>query len=93
MKTWDSYKEHVKRIDPEGKKDVEEIEALASIVGAAIRERKDKGITQRELAQLCGIPQSSVARIEAFQTTPRLETMIKIMRSLGLKMTVSRVKQ
>jgi len=49
MKTWNDYKDHVKVVDPESKKDIEEAENLASI---------------------CGIPQSSVARIESFKTTP-----------------------
>jgi len=31
MGTWDNYKDHVKAIDPEGKKDVEEIESLTTV--------------------------------------------------------------
>ncbi|MBE5922409.1 MAG: helix-turn-helix transcriptional regulator [Lachnospiraceae bacterium] len=37
---------------------------------------------------LCGIPQSSVARIEYFQTAPNLATLLKLQRTLGLKLTV-----
>lgn len=44
-------------------KDIEEIESLSSIVGAMIKQRNDLGISQRELSAMCGIPQSSVARI------------------------------
>lgn len=89
MRTWNDYKDYVKRIDPENKKDMEEIEAIASIVGAVIQQRNELGITQRDLALLCNIPQSSVARIESFRTTPNLDTLIKIMRPLGLKLTVA----
>jgi ribosome-binding protein aMBF1 (putative translation factor) len=89
MRNWESYKEHVKDIDPAAKRDIEEMENLASIVGAIIEQRKTLGLSQRELAQLCGIPQSSVARIESFRTTPNLDTLLKIMRPLGLKLTVS----
>ena len=89
MRTWNDYKEHVKSIDSESKKDIEEIESIAAIVGAVIEQRKAMGITQRELATLCGIPQSSVARIESYKTTPNLDTLLKIMRPLGLKLTVS----
>lgn len=89
MRTWNDYKDYVKRIDPENKKDMEEIEAIASIVGAVIQQRNELGITQRDLALLCDIPQSSVARIESFRTTPNLDTLIKIMRPLGLKLTVA----
>ena len=89
MRTWNDYKDYVKRIDPENKKDMEEVEALAAIIGALIEQRNQLGITQRDLAALCGIPQSSVARIESFKTTPNLDTLIKIMLSLGLKLTVA----
>ena len=46
------------------------------------------GISQRDLAAMCGIPQSSVARIESYKTTPNLDTLLKIMQTLGLKLTV-----
>ena len=89
MRTWNDYKNYVKRIDPENKRSMEEVEAIASIVGAVIRQRNELGITQRDLASLCGIPQSSVARIESFRTIPNLETLIKIMQPLGLRLTVA----
>lgn len=92
MRNWNDYKEHVKKIDPEGKKSIEEIENIAAIVSAVIEQRNAMGISQRELASLCNIPQSSVARIESYKTTPNLDTLLKIMRPLGLKLTVSAMK-
>ena len=89
MKTWADYKDYVKRLDPDNKKDMEEVEAIASIIGAVIQQRNELGITQRDLAVICNIPQSSVARIESFRTTPNLDTLIKIMRPLGLKLIVA----
>jgi len=89
MRTWNDYKEHVKRSDPEGKKDIEELEVLASIVSAIIEKRNELGLSQRDLASICGIPQSSVARIETFKTIPNLDTVLKIMQPLGLKLSVS----
>ena len=92
MRTWDDYKNYVKSIDEEHKKDMEDIEALASIVGTMIEQRKALGISQRELASACGMPQSSIARIESFATTPNLETLLKIMKPLGLTLTVSAIR-
>ena len=88
MRTWEDYKNHVKGIDELSKKEIEEIEALASIVSAIIDKRNEMGLSQRDLAELCGIPQSSVARIETFKTTPNVETLIKLLQPLGLKLTV-----
>lgn len=91
MKTWNEYKDYVKKIDPEGKKDIEDIENIAAIVSAMVKQRNALGISQRDLATMCGIPQSSVARIESFKTTPNLETLIKIFRNLGLTLQVSQL--
>lgn len=90
MKTWDDYKNYVKDSDSANKKDIEEMEELASIISAIIAQRNALGMSQRELANLCGIPQSSVARIESHKTTPNLDTLLKIMRPLGLKLIVSK---
>lgn len=89
MKTWNDYKTHVRMVDNTAASDIDEIEDIASIVGALIEQRTSLGISQRELASLCGIPQSSVARIESCKTTPNLDTLLKIMHPLGLKLTVS----
>lgn len=89
MKTWNDYKEYAKKVDSQAKNDIEEMEELASIVGAIIEKRNALGLSQRQLAEICGIPQSSVARIETLKTIPNLDTLIKIMQPLGLKLTVS----
>ena len=89
MRTWDDYKTYVKGVDEKSKKEMEEMEELASIVSAIIDKRNEMGLSQRDLAELCGIPQSSVARIETFKTTPNIDTLIKILQPLGLKLSVS----
>ena len=86
MKTWQDYKNHVKSIDENNRILMEEIDELTSIVSAMIDKRTALGITQRELAQLCGLPQSSIARIESGRTTPKLDTLLKIIHPLGLKL-------
>ena len=90
MKTWNDYKDYVKGIDKESGQNIEETENLAGIIAALIEQRNALGMSQRELAAVCGIPQSSVARIESFKTTPNLDTLLKIMQPLGLKITVSK---
>lgn len=82
-------KEYVKNVDSEAQKDIEEAENLAEIVGAMIRQRNSLGIFQRELAAMCNMPQSPVARIESMKTTPNLDTLLKLFEPLGLALTVS----
>ena len=88
---WNEYKENVKQTDPVGKEILEEAEAEAAIISAMIEQRSALGISQRELARLCDIPQSSVARIESSKTTPRLSTILKIYRQLGLTLRATPV--
>lgn len=91
MKTWGDYKSHVKSIDANSKQQLEEVEMLTAIVSALSKKRTELGISQRALAAQCHIPQSSVARIESFKTTPKLDTLMKLMRPLGLKLEVSSI--
>jgi ribosome-binding protein aMBF1 (putative translation factor) len=89
MRTWEDYKNHVKSISEEEKKNMEEIEEVSAIVSSIIERRQELGMSQRTLAERCGIPQSSVARIETLKTTPKLDTLIKLMQALDLKLTVA----
>ena len=86
---WNEYKTQVKQTDPVGKEILEEAEAEASIISAMIKQRSALGLSQRDLAALCGIPQSSVARIESNKTTPRLDTLLKLLNQLGLSLNVT----
>ena len=92
MKTWNDYKEHVKAVDPVIAKDMEETEEIAAIVTAMVEQRNTLGLSQRDLAAMCGIPQSSVARIESCKTTPNLGTLLNIFQHLGLTLTVSQAR-
>ncbi|MBQ8800022.1 MAG: helix-turn-helix transcriptional regulator [Lachnospiraceae bacterium] len=90
MRSWNDYKAYVKKIDPQGERDLTDIETQAAIISAMIKQRNELGLSQRELASLCNIPQSSVARIESFQTTPNLSTLLKLFRVLGLKISITK---
>ena len=92
MKTWDDYKEHIEKVDSETAKELKEVEEIAAIVTAMVEQRTALGLSQRELAAMCGIPQSSVARIESCKTTPNLKTLLNIFQHLGLQLTVTPTK-
>ncbi|MBR4667587.1 MAG: helix-turn-helix transcriptional regulator [Butyrivibrio sp.] len=89
MMNWNEYKTQVKESDPIGKALLDEAEAEAEIISAIIKQRNALGLSQRDLASLCDIPQSSVARIESSKTTPKLSTVIKICNQLGLTLNVT----
>ena len=81
---WEEFKEELKKIGPTVKQDIEESEAWADILCAIIDERHKRGLSQRDLAKLSGVPQSTVARIENLSVSPTVETLFKIMTPLGL---------
>ena len=88
MSDWTKYKEKVRNSNPEIGKDLDEVEEISTIVGAMIEQRHSLELSQRDLAKLCGIPHSSVARIESGKTTPNLSTLLKIFHQLGLSFSV-----
>lgn len=88
MDDWTSYKNKVRATDPKIGKDLDEVEEISTIVGAMIQQRHNLELSQRDLADLCGIPHSSVARIESGKSTPNLSTLLKIFNQLGLNFTI-----
>ena len=86
---WNDYKEHVKACSEDDRRNMEEIEAAADIVSSLIKRRQELGLSQRALAERCGIPQSSVARIESRSVAPKLDTLIKLMQTLQRKLQVA----
>lgn len=91
MKTWNDYKEYVKNVDPEAFEDIKEVEQLAYIISTIIDRRKELGLSQRDLAKMCNVPQSSIGRIESCKTTPNISTLINIFKHLGLSFTITKI--
>ena len=88
MKTWNDYKEHISSLSSELKADVEEATELAAFATLVIQRRNELGLSQRELAMQAGLPQSTIARFETMQTTPSIETIIKLLKPLGLQLSL-----
>lgn len=88
MKTWNDYKEYASEQSSEVKADIEEASQLATFVTLIIQRRNELGLTQRELAALSGLPQSSIARMETMKTVPSIDTVLKIVKPLGLQLSL-----
>ena len=93
MSDWSKYKDKVRKTDPKLSRDIDEAEEISAIVGAMIQQRHNLHLSQRDLAALCGIPHSSVARIESGASVPNLATMLKIFKQLELSFTVQPVSK
>ncbi len=69
----------------------EEIEIITDIVVQMINQRNSLGISQRELETITGINQAAICRIEKMKNIPQLDTLIRLMKPLGLKLTISKI--
>lgn len=90
--TFNDILEEIKTYGEQERKTLEVAEELARIIGSITNTRIEKGLTQRQLAEQCGIKQSAIARMESLQVIPRLDTVIKIANSLGIQIDVNTVK-
>jgi len=48
--------------------------------------RKEKGLSQRELSRLTGVPQSHISKIEANQVDLRVSSLVAIANALDLEL-------
>ena len=53
--------------------------------------RTAAGLTQRQLAAKAGVPQSTVARIERGQMTPRVDTFDRLLRAVYMGVSAQRL--
>ena len=49
-------------------------------------------MSQRDLAEECGITQSAIARLETCESTPQIDTLLKVMKPLGLTLSVTPIE-
>jgi transcriptional regulator with XRE-family HTH domain len=61
--------------------------------GPSLRKaRRRAGLTQRQLAERAGVPQSTVARIESGTHVPRIDTLDHLLRAAGMQLEVSHLR-
>lgn len=63
-----------------------------NIIKTIISTRKKKGLTQKEVAEMTGLKQPAIARIENNVNSPQLDTLIKILDALDLKIEINSLK-
>ena len=68
------------------------IEFEASLIGKLIKAREEKGLSQRGLAQLSGIKQPQIARLERMKGSPQLDTLFKVLTPLGYTLSITPMK-
>jgi len=59
-----------------------------SLINAIVEAREKKGLTQKQLSELCGIKQPVIARLESAMHSPQINSIIKILKPLGYTLAV-----
>lgn len=85
---WTSLEEYTKEHYPQLKEDIEFNEMWIQTLGPIIQKRKQLGLSQRDIARMIGMPQSTIARIESCKTIPNAETLYKLVNALGMTIIV-----
>ncbi|MFL4556874.1 helix-turn-helix transcriptional regulator [Yersinia kristensenii] len=68
------------------------IKILSQLRPTLIGFRKNKGLTQANLAQLLGITQQSYAKLEADPTSASVERLFKVLQLLDVELILSEKK-
>lgn len=88
MKNWNDYKNEYAEKSLVNALEIATVEEIANIISEYVKTREEKGLTQGELAELSGIKQSAISRLESLKAIPQLDTMLRILKPLGLRLAV-----
>ena len=76
--------ENVKLSSEEARITVEAAEKTLKIIEKIVQTRESSELSQRDLAQKCGMQQPALARIESGKVIPKISTLIKMAEALGI---------
>ncbi len=85
IETFSDYMNDTERVSPA---DRERINFEISLIGKMIEAREKKGLSQRELAELSGVRQPAIARLENLKAMPQIDTLFKVLLPLGYTLEI-----
>ena len=88
--TFSDYMNDETRVSPAER---ERINFEISLIGKMIEAREEKGLSQRALAEISGIKQPAIARLESMKTTPQIDTLFKVLHPLGYTIEIVPLQQ
>ena len=69
------------------------IEFETELIGKLIEAREKRGLSQRDLAELSGVKQPSIARLESMRATPQIDTLFKLLNPLGYTLAIQSIEK
>ena len=65
-----------------------ESDLRVALIGELIKARQEKGLSQKKLEELSGVKQPVIARMEKGQTSPQIDTILKVLAPLGKTLAI-----
>ena len=84
MKTWEELRKELSFSSEEEAL----IQLEKDLISAIITIRDERGLSQAELAKLCGMKQPAIARLERGTHSPQLDSLLKILSPLGYTLKI-----
>ena len=87
MSNFNEYlKEQMK--NPEFKREYDTLEPEFAIIQALIDARKASGLTQKQLAEITGIAQADISKLENGNANPSLRTLQRLASGMGTSLKI-----
>ena len=84
--------EKIKKNNPKFKKAWEESEEEYRLLAEMTKIRNESNLTQKQLAELVGCKQQVISRIETRENKPSLRLFTQILKSLGYRLRIEKIK-
>lgn len=68
--------------------EIRESNLRTALIGEIIKARQEQSISQKKLEELSGVKQPVIARMETGQTSPQLDTVLKLLAPLGKTLAI-----
>ena len=81
--TWNELESEI--FTPE---EIAESHARVEIISSIIEARQAKGLSQKELAEITGIKQPAISRLENGHISPSVDTINRLLAPLGTRLAV-----
>lgn len=74
--------------NPKIRKEFNRLQPEYAVIDAVLKARKDKGMTQKQLATKIGTKQSVISRLEAGRANPSVAFLAKLANALGTRLEI-----
>ena len=90
--TWEAFENELVKKGLLSQEEIAASEARVAIIGELIKARNENRISQQKLEELSGVRQPVISRIETGNSSPELDTVLKLLVPLGKTLAVVPLK-